>query len=294
MVRCLKIRKAVIPAAGLGTRFLPATKALPKEMLPIIDKPTIQFIVEEAVASGIEDIIIVTGKGKNAIEDHFDHAFELESYLKMSKKFDLLGRVQEPAQLANLHYIRQMEPLGLGHAIWCARAFIQNEPFAVLLGDTFFDAETPALGQLINYYNRYQTSIIGVQEVDEKLVSDYGIVEVKPLQEGIHSVINLFEKPDPQQSSSNLAILGRYILTPRIFELLATQKAGLGKEIQLTDALITLNQIEAIYACQVKGQWHDIGNHKGFISSILAEANKRANLKPWLREHIENMLREME
>ncbi|MDQ0900310.1 UTP--glucose-1-phosphate uridylyltransferase [Paenibacillus sp. V4I7] len=291
---CLKIRKAVIPAAGLGTRFLPATKALPKEMLPIIDKPTIQFIVEEAVASGIEDIIIVTGKGKKAIEDHFDTAFELESYLREREKFDLLGVVQEATQLANLHYIRQTEPFGLGHAIWCARAFVQNEPFAVLLGDTFFDAETPALAQLIHYYNRYHRSIIGVQEVEDQLVSDYGIVDAKVLHEGIHSVIDLIEKPVLPMSPSNLAMLGRYILTPQIFEVLATQKAGVGKEIQLTDALITLNKIEAMYACEIKGQWHDIGNHRGFITSILSEANKRANLRPWLREHIENMLRETE
>lgn len=291
---CLKIRKAVIPAAGLGTRFLPATKAMPKEMLPIIDKPTIQFIVEEAVASGIEDIIIVTGKGKKAIEDHFDTAFELESYLKAREKFDLLGRVQEPTQLANLHYIRQTEPFGLGHAIWCARSFVGNEPFAVLLGDTFFDAETPALAQLIHYYDRYQRSIIGVQEVEDQFVSDYGIIDAKVLHEGFYSVLNLIEKPVLPMSPSNLAILGRYILTPQIFDVLATQKPGVGKEIQLTDALITLNEIEAIYACEVKGQWHDVGNHRGFITSILSEANKRANLRSWLREHMEKMLRETE
>ncbi|OPH61219.1 UTP--glucose-1-phosphate uridylyltransferase [Paenibacillus ferrarius] len=290
----MKIRKAIIPAAGLGTRFLPATKALPKEMLPIIDKPTIQYIVEEAVASGIEDIIIVTGKGKQAIEDHFDSAFELENHLRASGKLELLQRIQAPKQLANLHYIRQTEPLGLGHAIWCARAFIQNEPFAVLLGDTFFDAEMPAIGQLIQHFNRYQTSIIGVQEVEAKLVSQYGIIEAKALLEGIYSVTNLVEKPTSQECSSDFAMLGRYILTPRIFDFLEHQQAGVGKEIQLTDALISLNQLEALYACRVKGYWQDIGNHRGFISAILSEANKRADLEPWLRQHLASMLRETE
>ncbi|UKS30430.1 UTP--glucose-1-phosphate uridylyltransferase GalU [Paenibacillus sp. HWE-109] len=290
----MKIRKAVIPAAGLGTRFLPATKALPKEMLPIIDKPTIQYIVEEAVASGIEEIIIVTGKGKQAIEDHFDSSFELENHLKAAGKLELLQRAQEPTQLAKLHYIRQTEPLGLGHAIWCARAFIQNEPFAVLLGDTFFDAQIPALSQLIQTYDRYQTSIIGVQEVDAQLASNYGVVEAKLLNEGIYLVSNLIEKPAPEEAVSNLAILGRYILTPRIFDLLAKQQAGIGSEIQLTDALLALNQFEAMYACKVQGDWHDIGNHQGYIGAILAETNKRPKLKQWLHERLSHMLRETE
>ncbi|OPH58659.1 UTP--glucose-1-phosphate uridylyltransferase [Paenibacillus ferrarius] len=290
----MKIRKAVIPAAGLGTRFLPVTKALPKEMLPIIDKPTIHYIIEEAVASGIEDIIIVTGKGKQAIEDYFDRSFELEKQLKASGRMEHLQRVQAPAQLANIHYIRQTEPLGLGHAIWCARAFVQDEPFAVLLGDTFFDSQSPALGQLIQSYNRYQTSIIGVQEVDLQMARNYGVVEATSLQDGIYQVTKLVEKPTLQDSTSNLAILGRYILTPRIFEFLAQQQVGVGQEIQLTDALISLNQIEALYAHQVRGHWHDIGNHKGFISAILSEANTRPDLKIWLRDYLADMLRETE
>jgi UTP--glucose-1-phosphate uridylyltransferase len=216
----MKVRKAIIPAAGLGTRFLPATKAMPKEMLPIVDKPTIQYIVEEAVDSGIEDILIVTGKGKRAIEDHFDSSIELEQNLYEKGKFDLLDAVQKSSKLVDIHYIRQKEPKGLGHAIWCARKFIGDEPFAVLLGDDIVKAEKPCLKQMIEHYERYNASIIGVQHVPDEEVSRYGIVEGRQIADRFYSVANLVEKPKREEASSNLAILGRYILSPRIFAIL--------------------------------------------------------------------------
>jgi UTP--glucose-1-phosphate uridylyltransferase len=286
----VKIHKAIIPAAGLGTRFLPATKAMPKEMLPIIDKPTIQFIVEEAVASGIEDIIVVTGKGKRAIEDHFDAAPELETHLSEKGKLELLRKAQEPAQLIDIHYIRQKEPLGLGHAIWCARHFIKDEPFAVLLGDTFLDADTPCLKQLIDHYNRYKTSVIGVKRVDPQEVSSYGIVDVQTIGEGIHAITRLVEKPKPEEAPSNLAMIGRYILTPAIFELLERQEVGVGQEIQLTDAIARLNEREAMYACEVDGVWHDVGDHFGYVKATLAMAAKRGDLREKLKSHFRALL----
>jgi UTP--glucose-1-phosphate uridylyltransferase len=285
----VKIHKAIIPAAGLGTRFLPATKAMPKEMLPIIDKPTIQFIVEEAVASGIEDIIVVTGKGKRAIEDHFDAAPELETHLSEKGKLELLRKAQEPAKLIDIHYIRQKEPLGLGHAIWCARHFIKDEPFAVLLGDTIVDAETPCLKQLIDHYNRYKTSVIGVKRVDPQEVSSYGIVDAKTISEGFHAITRLVEKPKPEEAPSNLAMIGRYILTPAIFGLLERQEAGFGQEIQLTDAIAGLNEREAMYACEVDGVWHDVGDHYGYVKATLAMAAKRGDLRDKLKEHFQTL-----
>ncbi|CAG7630388.1 UTP--glucose-1-phosphate uridylyltransferase [Paenibacillus solanacearum] len=275
----MKVRKAIIPAAGLGTRFLPATKAMPKEMLPIIDKPTIQFIVEEAVESGIEDIIIVTGKGKRAIEDHFDAAFELEYHLLQKGKLELHEKVQRPSQMIDIHYIRQKEPKGLGHAVWCARKFIKDEPFAVLLGDTFLDANPPCLKQMIDYYDRYKTSIIGVQPVERSQVSSYGVVDARRLQERLYVIDRLVEKPKPQEAPSNLAMIGRYILTPAIFDILEYQEAGVGKEIQLTDAIATLNLQEAVYACEVSGTWHDVGDHLGYIKAMLSIALHREDLR---------------
>jgi len=237
-----KVRKAIIPAAGLGTRFLPATKAMPKEMLPIVDKPTIQYIVEEAIDSGIEDIIIVTGKGKRAIEDHFDTSFELEYHLRQKGKLELLEEVKRPSQV-DIHYIRQKEPLGLGHAVWCARKFIGDEPFAVLLGDDIVQAEVPALKQLIDQFNRYRASVIGVKPVSPDEVERYGIVQAQKMDEGFYRVLDLVEKPKKEEAPSNLAIMGRYILTPRIFDLLGEQQAGSGGEIQLTDAISALNKV---------------------------------------------------
>ena len=274
-----KIRKAIIPAAGLGTRFLPATKAMPKEMLPIVDKPTIQYIVEEAIEAGIEDIIIVTGKGKRAIEDHFDHAFELEQNLIKKQKNELLKEVVESSQLVDIHYIRQKEPKGLGHAIWCARKFIGDEPFAVLLGDDIIHSDSPCLKQMISLYNRYHASIIGVQKVADEDVSRYGIVDAKPFGDRFYVVDNLIEKPQKEDAPSNLAIMGRYILSPRIFDVLEKQKPGNGGEIQLTDAIAALNKEEAIYAYDFIGKRYDIGDKLSFIKTTIEFALQREDLR---------------
>lgn len=286
----MKIRKAIIPAAGLGTRFLPATKAMPKELLPIIDKPTIQFIVEEAVASGIEDIIIVTGKGKRALEDHFDNDYELESHLLEKGKLKMLEKVQKPARLIDIHYIRQKERKGLGHAIWSARKFINNEPFAVLLGDTFVQAETPCLKQMIDYYNRYKTSIIGVQPVNPNDVSSYGIIDAKQLFDRFYNIIELVEKPKPQEAPTNLAMIGRYILTPAIFDILEHQEPGVSQEIQLTDAISKLKEQEAVHACEINGVWHDVGSHLGYVKAILTLSMQREDL----RQHVLDFMKTIE
>ncbi|MGM0874229.1 MAG: UTP--glucose-1-phosphate uridylyltransferase GalU [Bacillota bacterium] len=286
----MKVRKAIIPAAGLGTRFLPATKAMPKEMLPIVDKPTIQYIIEEAVESGIEDIIIVTGKGKRAIEDHFDHSFELEHTLMEKGKIELLNEVQKASKLVDIHYIRQKEPRGLGHAIWCARKFIGNEPFAVLLGDDIVRAEKPCLKQMIEQYERYNASIIGVQHVKEEDVSRYGIVDAAKIGERFYNVSNLVEKPKQEDAPSNLAIMGRYILSPKIFDILAEQKPGAGGEIQLTDAIATLNDIEAIYAYNFEGKRYDVGEKMGFIQTTIELALQREDLKYQLLDFLNKVI----
>ncbi|EGQ20091.1 UTP-glucose-1-phosphate uridylyltransferase [Sporosarcina newyorkensis 2681] len=265
----MKITKAIIPAAGFGTRFLPATKAQPKEMLPIIDKPTIQYIVEEAVASGITDIIIVTGKGKRSIEDHFDYAPELEANLFKKGRADLLNKVRYSSNLANIHYVRQKEPLGLGHAIWCARSFIGNEPFAVLLGDDIVQSETPCLGQLINVYEKTGSPIVGVQQVPQEDTERYGIIDPGLQQDRRYEVRSLIEKPSPEISPSNLAIVGRYILTPDIFNFLSEQEIGFGGEIQLTDAIQKLNHIRKLYAYEFEGKRYDVGEKAGFVKATL-------------------------
>jgi UTP--glucose-1-phosphate uridylyltransferase len=282
----MKIRKAIIPAAGLGTRFLPATKAMPKEMLPIVDKPTIQYIVEEAVESGIEDIIIVTGKGKRAIEDHFDHSFELEQNLIEKGKLDLLNEVQKSSKMVDIHYIRQKEARGLGHAVWCARKFIGNEPFAVLLGDDIVKAEKPCLKQMIEQYERYKSSIIGVQRVSEDEVSRYGIVDGKVIHDRLYNVNSLVEKPKKEDAPSNIAIMGRYILSPKIFEILKDQKPGANDEIQLTDAIAELNRDEAVYAYDFEGVRYDIGEKLGFIKTTLEFALQRQELRQYLLEYL--------
>ncbi|MGS2779021.1 UTP--glucose-1-phosphate uridylyltransferase GalU [Robertmurraya sp. GLU-23] len=285
-----KVKKAIIPAAGLGTRFLPATKAMPKEMLPIVDKPTIQYIIEEAVASGIEDIIIVTGKGKRAIEDHFDNSFELEQNLIEKGKFELLSEVQKSSQMADIHYIRQKEPKGLGHAIWCARKFIGNEPFAVLLGDDIVQAEKPCLKQLIDQYERYQASVLGVQKVPMEEVSRYGIVNGNEIGERFFSVNSLVEKPKMEDAHSNLAIMGRYILNPRIFDILGEQRPGAGGEIQLTDAIAGLNQYEAVYAYDFVGTRHDVGEKMGFIQTTIEFALQKEELRSELLNYLSAVL----
>jgi len=286
----LKVRKAIIPAAGLGTRFLPATKAQPKEMLPIVDKPTIQYIVEEAIASGIEDIIIVTGRGKRAIEDHFDKSYELEDMLKKKGDQEMLNLVQDISNLVNIHYIRQKEPKGLGHAIYCAKSFIGDEPFAVLLGDDIVDSEVPCLKQMIEVYDRYKTTIIGVQQVDESAVSQYGIVDCKHVEDRVYKIRDLVEKPDRDKAPSNIAILGRYIITPMIFQFLENAKPGKGGEIQLTDALKGLSEVEAMYAYDFIGKRYDVGNKLGFLQATVEFALKRDDLKAEFSEYLRNIV----
>lgn len=286
----MKVRKAIIPAAGLGTRFLPATKAMPKEMLPIVDKPTIQYIVEEAVDAGIEDIIIVTGKGKRAIEDHFDHSFELENNLIEKGKFQLLDEVQKSSKMVDIHYIRQKEPKGLGHAIWCARKFIGDEPFAVLLGDDIVKAEKPCLKQLIEQYERYNASILGVQTVTDRDVSRYGIVDGSRISERFYNVKNLVEKPKQEEAPSNLAILGRYILSPKIFDILSKQEPGTGGEVQLTDAIAVLNHYEAVYAYDFEGIRYDVGEKMGFIQTSIEFALEREDLRLQLLDYLSSVL----
>lgn len=286
----MKVRKAIIPAAGLGTRFLPATKAMPKEMLPIVDKPTIQYIVEEAIESGIEDIIIVTGKGKRAIEDHFDNSMELEQNLLERGKLDLLHEVQKSSKMVDIHYIRQKEPKGLGHAIWCARKFIGNEPFAVLLGDDIVAAEKPCLKQMIEQYNHYRASIIGVQHVPDQEVSRYGIIDGQIMDDRLYRVSHMVEKPKLGEAPSNLAIMGRYILSPRIFEILEHQVPGAGGEIQLTDAIANLNLIEAVYAYNFDGIRYDVGDKMGFIQTTIEFALKKPELRYDLLDFLSKVL----
>ncbi|MRH41241.1 UTP--glucose-1-phosphate uridylyltransferase GalU [Aquibacillus halophilus] len=283
-----KVRKAIIPAAGLGTRFLPATKAMPKEMLPIVDKPTIQYIVEEAVASGIEDIIIVTGKGKRAIEDHFDNNFELEDNLIKKGKFELLEKAKHPAKV-EIHYIRQKEPLGLGHAVWCARKFIGDEPFAVLLGDDIVQAETPCLKQLINQYEETGGSVIGVQQVPEDETHRYGIVDPSSQKGRRYQVKHLVEKPEKGTAPSNLAIMGRYILSPKIFNFLEAKDIGAGGEIQLTDAIEKLNNDHGVFAYDFEGKRYDVGEKLGFIRTTIEFALNDKELGP----DVEKILREL-
>ena len=285
-----KVRKAIIPAAGLGTRFLPATKAMPKEMLPIVDKPTIQYIVEEAIASGIEDIIIVTGKGKRSIEDHFDHAYELENNLMEKGKFDLLEKVQAPSKV-DIHYIRQKEPKGLGHAIWCARNFIGDEPFAVLLGDDIVQAETPCLRQLMDQYEQTYSSVIGVQHVPENETNRYGIVAPIEQNGRRYQVQDFVEKPALGMAPSNLAIMGRYVLRPEIFHFLAEQNVGAGGEIQLTDAIQKLNEIQRVFAYDFEGERYDVGEKLGFIQTTIEFALQEPTLREDLYRFMEEKLR---
>ncbi|QTC40413.1 UTP--glucose-1-phosphate uridylyltransferase GalU [Bacillus sp. V3] len=285
-----KVKKAIIPAAGLGTRFLPATKAMPKEMLPIVDKPTIQYIVEEAIASGIEDIIIVTGKGKRAIEDHFDHAPELERNLEEKGKVELLEKVQHSSNLANIHYIRQKEPKGLGHAVWCARNFIGNEPFAVLLGDDIVVSETPCVKQLINQYEETGSSVIGVQKVEHNQTHRYGIIDPVTIEGRRYQVNNFVEKPALGTAPSNLAIMGRYLLTPEIFDLLENQETGAGGEIQLTDAIQKLNELQRVYAYDFEGKRYDVGEKIGFVKTTLDFALEHEELRSSILEYMETLL----
>ena len=285
-----KVRKDIIPAAGLGTRFLPATKSQPKEMLPIVDKPTLQYIIEEAINSGIEEILIITGRNKKSIEDHFDKSVELELELEQKGKKEMLKMVQDISNMVNIHYIRQKEPKGLGHVIYCAKNFIGNEPFAVLLGDDIVDAEVPCLKQLIKSYEEYNTSILGVQKVDKNSVDKYGILEAKHIEDRIYKVKNMVEKPSIEDATSNIAILGRYIITPTIFEILEKQEPGKGGEIQLTDALETLLKSEAIYAYDFDGTRYDVGDKLGFLEATIDFALKRDDLGKQFKELIKKKI----
>ena len=284
-----KVRKAVIPAAGLGTRFLPATKAQPKEMLPIVDKPTLQYIIEEAVASGIEEILIITGRNKKSIEDHFDKSVELELELENKGKTELLEIVQNISNMINIHYIRQKEPRGLGDAIYCARHFIGDEPFAVMLGDDIVDNKVPCLKQLMDAYDEYRTTILGVQKVAKEDTNKYGIIDAKFIEDRVYKVKDLVEKPDSDKAPSNIAILGRYIITPEIFDILSDLPPGKGDEIQLTDALKELSKKEAMYAYDFEGRRYDVGDKLGFLEATVDFALKRDELKDGFIDYLRDV-----
>ncbi|MBL7564739.1 UTP--glucose-1-phosphate uridylyltransferase GalU [Staphylococcus saccharolyticus] len=284
-----QIKKAIIPAAGLGTRFLPATKAMPKEMLPILDKPTIQYIVEEASRAGIEDIIIVTGKHKRAIEDHFDNQKELEMVLEDKGKTELLEKVQYSTELANIFYVRQKEQKGLGHAIYSARQFIGNEPFAVLLGDDIVESDIPAIKQLMDVYEETGNSVIGVQEVPETDTHRYGIIDPLSKEERRYEVQKFVEKPKQGTAPSNLAIMGRYVLTPEIFDYIKTQKKGAGNEIQLTDAIERMNNDYQVFAYDFIGNRYDVGEKLGFVKTTIEYALKDDSMKDELKRFIKEL-----
>lgn len=288
----VKIRKAIIPAAGLGTRFLPATKAQPKEMLPIVDKPALQYIIEEAVESGIEEILIITGRNKKSIEDHFDKSVELELELQEKGKLDLLNEVRQISDIINIHYIRQKEPKGLGHAISCAKSFIGNEPFAVLLGDDIVHSHKPCLKQMIEKYEEHPATILGVQEVDKDEVSKYGIIVCEKVEERLYKVQGLVEKPAVSEAPSNVAILGRYIISPAIFKLLDETKPGKGGEIQLTDALKELQKMEPMYAYSFEGKRYDVGDKLGFLKATVEFALRRENLKDDFLAYLRQVVKE--
>lgn len=285
----MNVRKAIIPAAWLGTRFLPATKAQPKEMLPIVDKPTIQYIIEEAVEAGIQDIIVVTGRNKRSIEDHFDRSIELELELEKGDKQEMLDMVREISEMANIHYIRQKEPRGLGHAILAAQHFIGDEPFAVLLGDDVVISKQPCLGQMLDVFKEYQTSILGVQTVAHEVVNKYGIIAGKQVDERVYKVNDMVEKPSVEEAPSNVAVLGRYIITPEIFRFLETQDVGKGGEIQLTDALKRLAKEQAMYAYDFKGHRYDVGSKVGFIQANIEFALRREELREEMEEYLSRL-----
>jgi UTP--glucose-1-phosphate uridylyltransferase len=286
------VRKVVFPAAGLGTRFLPATKAQPKEMLVLVDKPIIQYGVEEAVQSGVENIIIVTGRGKNSIEDHFDVAVELESYLEQRGKTAQLETIRKITQLIKVAYVRQGEPLGLGHAVLVTKSLIGSEPFAVILGDDVIDATPPALQQMIEVYNRVQGPVLAVERVPEEEVSSYGVVAIdssQSLGRGVHRITDLVEKPRREDAPSNLAIIGRYILTPDIFDALENTGGDVSGEIQLTNGLRRLLRDRPIYACEIDGVRHDTGNKLGFLKAMVYFALRRPDLADPFRRYLETL-----
>ncbi|MBR6646246.1 MAG: UTP--glucose-1-phosphate uridylyltransferase GalU [Clostridia bacterium] len=286
-----KITKAVIPAAGLGTRFLPATKAVPKEMVPIVDKPTLQYIVEEAVASGIEDILIITGRTKRAVEDHFDKSYELETELEKSGKTAYLEEIQKISNLANIHYVRQKEAKGLGHAILCAKFFAGNEPFAVLLGDDVVDSSVPCLKQMIEKYEEYGGSVLGVQTVPESETSKYGIIKGNQIADRIYKVDDMVEKPKKGEAPSNVAVLGRYIIEPEVFSFLENTTAGTGGEIQLTDALKAMAKTGNVYAYDFIGRRYDVGSKIGYLEATVDFALKREDLRDDFKKYLEKVVK---
>lgn len=284
-----KIRKAVFPAAGLGTRFLPATKASPKEMLPLVDKPLIQYVVEEAVASGVESIIIVTGRGKTAIEDHFDISFELEQLLRERGKDLMLEEVSAIAEIARISYVRQKEALGLGHAIYQAKDFVEDEPFAVMLSDDIVDAETPALQQMIRVYEKYDAPVLGTMRVAGEAISRFGVIDAEEVEEGVYKIKDMVEKPPYKEAPSDLAIIGRYILTPDIFTAIEQTKPGSGGEIQITDAMRQLLQKRPFYAVRLDGTRHDAGDKLGFLIATVEFALKRPDLGAEFKEYLKGL-----
>jgi UTP--glucose-1-phosphate uridylyltransferase len=283
--------KAVIPAAGHGTRFLPATKAQPKEMLPLVDKPAIQFVVEEAVASGIDDILIITGRGKRAIEDHFDRSIELETILKEQGRKELLAEMERIADLADMHFIRQKEAKGLGHAILCAEKHVNDEPFVVLLGDDIVHSKVPCTKQIVDWYRKYKSPVIAVEEVPRHMLEAYGIVDGEKVEESLYLIKDLVEKPKPEEAPSNLGIIGRYVLTPDIFDALKKTKKGKGGEIQLTDALRILNKTHKMYACGFEGVRYDLGNKIDYLRATVDYAMMREDLSKEFREYLKSVIR---
>jgi UTP--glucose-1-phosphate uridylyltransferase len=286
----MKIKKAVFPVAGLGTRFLPATKASPKEMLPLIDKPLVQYVVEEAVAAGIEQILFVTGRNKRSIEDHFDVAFELESILSDKGKDAELAQMREISDLIDIFYTRQKQALGLGHAVLCAKDFVGNDPFAVLLGDDIIDSEVPCLGQLLDVYRKYRGTVLALEKVPLEKISSYGCVQASQIYKNIFEVSDLVEKPKPEEAPSDMAIIGRYVLTPEIFPILERQSPGKGGEIQLTDAILELSKNEAIFGCLFEGTRHDCGDKMGFLKATVELALKREEFNGEFRRFLQEQL----
>lgn len=280
------LSKAVFPAAGLGTRFLPATKASPKEMLPLVDKPLIQYVVEEAISSGIEEIIIITGRGKRAIEDHFDVSYELEDILRHKGKRKLLAEVQKISNMMNICYVRQKLPQGLGHAILCAKNLVKNESFAVLLGDDIIDSGIPVIKQMIDVYKTYEAPVIAIQEVDRSAVSNYGIIEAIQVDTNVYRITGMIEKPRVHEAPSNLAVIGRYILTPEVMEILEETQPGHGKEIQLTDALRELAGRKPVYGYKFQGKRYDAGDKLGFLQATVELALKNKELGTKFREYL--------
>jgi UTP--glucose-1-phosphate uridylyltransferase len=285
----LKIRKAVIPAAGLGTRFLPATKSVPKEMLPIVDVPVIQLIVEEAVAAGIEEIVVITSGAKRAIEDHFDYAFELEYRLSQAGKEKELRQIRHLAELARFVFIRQGAPLGNGHAVLCARDVIGDEPFAVLWGDDLVRSRVPVCSQLIRVYEEFRGSVLAVMQIAPDEISRYGVIDGEPVAERVHQVRGLVEKPSPEQAPSNLAAVKEYVLTPEIFRILAETKPSQGGEIWLADAINELARTEAVYACEFEGERYDPGDKVGFLKATVEYALVREDIGPEFRSYLRSL-----